>query len=50
MQLIVSHTLTGLLLLGPAGGLMGLTPDRDPVLQQLQSATLLPARRADLDI
>lgn len=42
------NTLTGLLLLGPARGFVGLTPDSDAVFQQLQSSTLLPARRADL--
>lgn len=40
--------LTGLLLLGPAGGFVGLTPDSDAVVQQLQSSTLLPSRRSDL--
>ena len=42
------NTLTGLLLLGPARGFVGLTPDGDAVFQQLQSPALLPARRADL--
>lgn len=39
---------TGLLLLGPAGGLLGLTPHSDAVFQELQGSSLLPARRADL--
>lgn len=44
----LKNTLTGLLLLGPAGGFLGLTPDGDTILQQLQCPSLLPARRAHL--
>ena len=39
---------TGLLGLGPAGALGGLTPHGDPVLQQSQGPALLPARRTHL--
>lgn len=44
----MEELLTALLLFGPAGRLVGLAPDGDAVLQQLQRPTLLPVRRADL--
>lgn len=40
--------LTGLLLFGPAGCFVGLTPDSDAILQKLQCSTLLPVRWAYL--
>lgn len=44
----MEELLTGLLLFGPAGCFVGLAPDGDAVLQQLQRSTLLPVRRANL--
>lgn len=44
----VEGKLTRLLLFGPAGGFVGLAPDGDPVLQELQRSPLLPVRRAHL--
>lgn len=44
----VEGVLTRLLLFGPAGGFVGLAPDGDPVLQELQRSPLLPVRRAHL--
>lgn len=43
-----TRSLTGLLVLGFAGALAGLAPNRQSVLQQLQAPALLPAGRSDL--